>query len=249
MPAGFGLKCKAFSSSADAVFERDRALYVQSLRSGTFETTLDNGEAIRSDFQVYPTIDISRWNITIQDWNEGERMVNYEEKFGHKTTEVYYTTKKTSLEFNDSPLMPWKDLPASAEQLACLAGDSPSMRHVSGVGIYKSSFILPDNWKESDGAYLEMDSAGGGSVRIEVNGSPVLGVDTRTLRADISEFVKPGENSVCIEVASTLTNRMIQRGYQNKNSGWNEDFPQVQAYGLTGSVRVVPYSLKKVAEV
>ena len=239
----------AVSSSANAVFERDGALYIQSLCSGTFETTLDNGKTVCSDFQVYPAVDIPRWDITVQDWNEGERMVNYEEKFGHRTTEVYYTTKKTSLEFSSSPLMPWKDLPASAEQLACLAGGSPSMSHVSGVGIYKSSFVLPDGWKDSDGAYLEMGSAGGGSVRLEVNGRPVLGVDIRTLRADISEFVKPGENTVCIEVASTLTNRMIQRGYQDKNSGLNEDFPQVQAYGLTGNVRVVPYSIKKIAEI
>ena len=236
----------AVSSSADSVLDSDGILYVKSLRSGTCETVLSNGETVNSEFQVQPAVEIPRWNITIQDWNEGDRMVNYEEKFGHKTTEVYYTTKKTSLAFKDSPLMAWKDLPASEEQLAGLAGDSPSMSHVSGIGIYESSFVLPDSWKDSDGAYLEMGSVGGGSVRMEINGVPVLGVDTRTLKVDISRLVHPGENTVCIEVASTLTNRMIQRGYQDKNSGWDENFPKVQEYGLTGYVRVVPYSVEKI---
>ncbi len=197
------------------------------------------------DIRLPQAVEIPRWDITVEDWNEGERMVNYEEKFGHRTTEVYYTTKKTPLEFHDIPLAPWKDLPAAGEQLSQLAGEKPSMAHVSGIGTYRASFVLSDGW-EGCGALLRMENAGGASVQVEVNGHLIPAVDTRTLCVDISQWIRTGENSLRIETASTLTNRMIQRNYQEKGSGWDESFPQVQEYGLTGKVEVLPYRMERI---
>ena len=49
---------------------------------------------------------------------------------------------------------------------------------------------------------------------------------------DVTDYLKPGINHIHVEAASTLTNRMLQRHYETKNSGWTNDFPTVQAYGI-----------------
>ncbi len=234
----------AVSASGDVV-DREEGLWLRALQSGGYEAELTGGKKVSCDIRLPQAVEIPRWDITVEDWNEGERMVNYEEKFGHRTTEVYYTTKKTPLEFHDIPLAPWKDLPAAGEQLSQLAGEKPSMAHVSGIGTYRASFVLSDGW-EGCGALLRMENAGGASVQVEVNGHLIPAVDTRTLCVDISQWIRTGENSLRIETASTLTNRMIQRNYQEKGSGWDESFPQVQEYGLTGKVEVLPYRMERI---
>ena len=55
----------------------------------------------------------------------------------------------------------------------------------------------------------------------------------RTLRTDISDLIVPGENSLVVEVASTLTNRMLQKGYETEGS--------YQDCGMTGEVAIVAY--------
>ncbi len=234
----------AVSSSAEVV-ERDGKLWAKVFETGACEATLNSGETVHTSVQVPEAVEIPRWDITIEDWNEGERMVNIEEKFGHRTTEVYYTTKKTPLEFHNVPLAPWKDLPASKDQLAALAGNSPSMAHVSGIGSYRASFTLPEDWNGC-GACLQLENAGGASVQVEVNGHILPLVDIRSLCVDISEWVRVGENALRIETASTLTNRMLQRGYQDKGSMWDSSFPQAQDYGLTGKVKILPYRLEQI---
>ena len=204
---------------------------------------LGSGKTAGSEARLPEEISIPIWDISIEDWNQGERIINTEEKFGHVTKEAYFTTKKTVLSFKDSPLLPWKDLPASPEMLSSLAGDAPSMSHVSGIGTYTSSFTLPEDWNGDNGAYLCIDCAGGGTVEAYVNGVKTPGINTRTLRVDISPLLKKGRNDIRIEVASTLTNRMLQRGYKDKGSLWTDAFPAVQACGLSGRVRIVPIRL------
>jgi hypothetical protein len=75
-----------------------------------------------------------------------------------------------------------------------------------------------------------------------VNGKKAPGVNTRTLNVEIGELLLPGKNTIRVEVASTLTNRMLQRGYSEKKSGWKENPPAVQDYGLMGEVRIVPWA-------
>ena len=230
-----------FPTTARIVANDDRLSLIAEA-SGEYEIMLSNGEAAKVGVQVPKTIELKTWDIEVEDWNEGEKVINTEEKFGHVTTEVYFKTKKTRLSFNDSELMPWKDLPATAEQLETLAGESSSMSHVSGIGRYETKFTLPNDWNSENGAYLCIESAGGGTVLVKVNGKEAPAVNTRTLRVDISGLVKAGDNALYVEVASTLTNRMRQRGYKNRRkSGWTDDYPVIQSYGLCGDVRIVPY--------
>lgn len=181
------------------------------------------------------TIDLPVWDITVEDWNEGDKIISTETKFGHETREVHFTTRKTRLTFLDSPLVPWKDLPATAEQLRALVGDStPSMSHVSGIGTYTTTFTVPADTPPARRTYLEIGSTGGGLAIVRVNGAKAPAVNPRNPRADISDLIVTGENSLVIEVASTLTNRMLQRGYQTPGP--------CQDYGLTGGVSIVSYT-------
>ncbi len=237
-----GGELHAIDSSAHDVVVSGGKLYAVANVDGEYKTTLSNGQKVEIKAKVPSAIPLTSWDIVVEDWNEGDKVVNTEEKFGHITTEVYYTTKKTRLELGNRKLEPWKDMQAAGEQLSVLAGEKPSLSHVSGVGIYTTTFSLPDEWSESNGAILWIDFAGGGTVQVQINGSKPRSVNTRTLQTDISGLVKAGENVMCIEVTTTLTNRMLQRRYQDKKSGWNEAFPSVQNYGLTGEVYIVPYT-------
>ena len=224
------------------VLRRDGRLLYQAEAGGDYCIPLYGEAAAQGSVELPEAVALEKWDITVEDWNEGEKVVNTEEKFGHTTREVWFKTKKTPLRFENSPLLAWKDLPASAEQLATLAGDAPSMAHVSGLGFYRTTFTLPASW-DGLGAVLRIASAGGGTVKAIVNGKDAGCVNTRTLRLDISRYVQPGENKIEIEVSTTLTNRMKQRGYDKIRSGWTEDTPEVQSYGLQGCVRIEPYKL------
>lgn len=234
------------STTADEVTSVSGKLQVKAVKSGVYQVDLSDGKNVEINLEVPEAIFLKTWDVVIEDWNEGEKVVNTEEKFDHITKEVYYTTKKTPLEFKNSSLVPWKDLLADDSQLALLAGEGPSMAQVSGVGNYTASFVLDENWSDANGAYLDIESAGGGTVEVYVNGRKAPGIDLRTLKLDITRLLKRGENTIRIEVTSTLTNRMIQRNYKDKKSGWSDVFPKVQAYGLSGEVRIVPYTMKTV---
>ena len=223
----------------------ESTIIVLDLNGAEEETVLYTGEEVRTTVKVPEPITLDRFDITIEDWNAGEKRVNTEEKFGHTTTEVYYETKKTKLVFKNSTLIPWKDLPASEEQLESLGYQGARMQDVSGVGRYEAAFNIPEDWKDDIGAYLQLENAGGASVALYVNGRKAKGVNTRTLKVDISDLIHPGENTICIEVATSLYNRLVQRDYY---SFLGEDLDlEPFDYGLTGSVSVIPYSATKIS--
>lgn len=233
------------STTAEQIWMEEDGLALVAKKSGNYEIVLNTGERIQTAVTVPDPIVLTDFDITIEDWNAGEKRINTEEKFGHRTTEVYYETKKTRLVFKSSKLMPWKDLPASEAQLKSLGYEGAKMQDVSGIGIYETSFCIPENWGDNIGAYLQMENAGGASVAVTVNGRKAKGVNTRTLKVDISDLLRPGENTLCIQVATSLYNRLVQRDYY---SFLGEDLELVPFdYGLTGAVSVIPYSVIKIA--
>ncbi len=96
-------------------------------------------------------------------------------------------------------------------------------------------------------------------------------MDMDALSVDITELLKTGENEIRIEVTSSLNNQLLARGYyekakgfsmalaanaNNANTGMDDSqretgadmaplfdiHASVQDYGITGEVRVVPYT-------
>ncbi len=236
------------SSTADKTILEDGTISILASSSGEYETTLTNGETVTSSVTVPDDIELAVWDIDVEDWNEGDKVVNTEEKFGHTTEEVYYETKKTDLNFAESELVPWKDLPATEEQLASLGYEGASMSDVSGIATYTASFELPEDWSEENGAYIVFENTNGCMAQVYINGEKADGLDLRTLKLDISDLLVAGTNTVEIRVASTLTNRLLQKGYADLGV-WSVSEPEdfVQDYGLTGVVTIEPYTVAAVA--
>jgi uncharacterized protein YjdB len=253
-----GAALHAVSTTADEVLIAGSDVSVKATASGTYSTKLSDGRTVSTQVSVPSAITLPTWNISLQDWNAGEKMTNTETKFGHTTTEVYYTTKKTSLYFNNQTLVPWKNLPATAAQLSSLK-NTTSMDQVSGVGTYTATFTLPAGWSDVSGAYLTFGSTNGGTAEVWVNGKAAGGVDTRSLKIDISGMLISGTNKVVVKVASTLTNRLLSQTFPSATGiypGWGlatttlaGSVPTAYDYGLIGPVQVVPYVVKAIPPV
>lgn len=189
-------------------------LYVP--ETGSASVQYADGTTYRADVQVPQDIRLTDWDITVQSWEPGEKLTRSEVRNDVTTTEVSYATSKVDIPVQSSDLIPWKEMPEVGPE-------------VSGVGIYTTTFALPDNWDlQRNNLTFCADSFGGGTASVWVNGGKVpVNMDSRS--ADISEFVHPGENSMEVRVTSSLRNRMIEQGY----SGWVTE-KQPDTYGMTG---------------
>ena len=117
------------------------------------------------------------------------------------------TFRKVTLHYDSAPnFSSWAKLPVTEEQLKELRVDS--MADVSGVGIYKTSFTLPEGTVAADLkiAHHLKDVP----VKITVNGKNAGTPDCMTDVLALDGLVKPGENSIEIKVCSTLDNRLYR---------------------------------------
>ena len=199
----------------------------------------DSGKSalIYSDGTTYETenntvpedITLDKWNLTVQDWQPGEKLYRTEDRgLGYTTTEVTYDTKKVDINVGQTELIPWKDMPQVGED-------------VSGVGTYTTTFTLPENWDQKHNVLIfNAESFGGGTASIFVNGQKVLvNMDNHT--ADLSEYVQTGENTIEVRVTSSLRNRMKEQGY---GSYWSilHSNPESDSYGMVGEVVLETYN-------
>lgn len=185
-------------------------------------------------------IALTQWNLKVEDWNAGKKVTLREDRgLGVVTTEVYYETEKKNLEAGTIQPKPWKDIPEVGPE-------------VSGVGYYTAKVGLPENWDEHCGAVLDIESVNGNSGAVYVNGQKMGGFDFNVRKVDISEFLKAGENTIVVEVSSTLNNRLLARGYYEKvselsrilsdhaNNGFDSDTKEDQPGGLSMEITTVP---------
>lgn len=138
--------------------------------------------------------------------------------------------------------MAWKSLPATEDQLAALGYEGASMKHVSGIGTYRTTFVRPQNWGDSTGAYLSIPSTNGGEAQVFVNGQKAESLDLRRPMVDITDLLTDGVNTIEVKAATTLANRMHQRNYGDA-AGWDESCNMVWDYGMTGDVQIIPYEI------
>lgn len=148
-----------------------------------------------------PPIDLKVWELEVEDWNEGNKVEIFENRgLGITTKEVFYETEKKILKAGNVELIPWKDIPAIGPE-------------VSGVGYYHTTFILPDAWNKTIETMLSIESTNGSTVCVYVNDIKAPALDISRLCTEITELVHPGENTILVEVSSTLANRLQARGY------------------------------------
>lgn len=170
--------------------------------SGRYTTIFSDNSTATVTVEVPDNIQLTNWQLKVEDWNEGEKKITEENRGrGYVTREVWYETDKRFLTVENTELKPWKDIPEIGSEVA-------------GIGHYSTTFQLPLNWGESNGAVLKINgSTNGNPVFVTINGMRSKPVNSKTLSVDVSELLQPGENTIQIDVPTPLNNRMKARGY------------------------------------
>ncbi|SKC67846.1 glycosyl hydrolase [Okibacterium fritillariae] len=182
--------------------------------TGTYQATLSDGRTKTVTVKDLPAaIDLPSWQLELDDWQpvDPARI---------ETKHVMHTIALDSLQ-------PWNKIPGVVD--------------ASGIGVYKTTLTLdPASWKIGRvGIYLDLGQVID-TFKVWVNSELVAERDILDTRLDISAYARPGRNTVRVEVASTLINRLRVVNptvYSSVGS---------QAYGLLGPVQVRPYGIARV---
>ncbi|HZC70572.1 MAG TPA: glycosyl hydrolase [Jatrophihabitans sp.] len=224
------------TNAAQAVVTADGAA-ILATDSGTYTATLADGSTVTKKISVPADVDLtnSPWNLVLNSWTPGDKVTLTEARAGYTTKEVYYDTNKTDITVAATALIAWKDMSFAAQD----------PKTVSGVGTYSATFNLPSTWSGSNGAYLNIASTGGALAQIWVNGQKITGYDFIAGRIDVSSTLKPGTNTIQIQVASSLRNQMRALGYPNLPDP-STVAGAVAPYGLQGNVSLDTYTVAAV---
>ena len=197
-------KSESYVEKTDACFAEVRGgkTVLGAFQSGEYTAAFPCGKEAKVQIDVPAAIQLPKWALKVEDWNEGDKVEITEDRgLGYVTTEVYYETKKTLIDAGEVETKAWKDIPAIGED-------------VSGVGYYTTTFTLPEGFDPAqNGAILDLGSTNGCTAAVYVNGVKAPGIDFDNPVVEITGLVKSGVNEVKVEVSSTLNNRLRQRGY------------------------------------
>ena len=201
------------STSADAVQTGPNGeVFLHASTSGLHTAQFADGRTKQTLVAPLPSpVEITDWQLTVDDWRPAATGVS---------------TVHESQSRDLTALAPWSEL---------------GMDDVAGVGDYRSTFTLDDSWRPGTGGVKLSLGAVLDTFRVWVNSIPVAGVDLTDTNIDISRYVREGRNTLRVEVASTLINRLrVTRPDVYSVIG-------VQKYGLMGPVTVAPYGRARVA--
>lgn len=201
-----GQDVHATATEADEVRYDDGRLVVRDAQAGTYATTLSNGRTVRATVaQVPAPLALTAWTLEVEDWQPG--------------AQPYETIR------------PRRAVPLSAlAAWSAIAG----LEDVSGIGRYKTTITLGKEWKRDVGAKLDLGEVFD-TFRVRVNGRLLPPLSQTNTVVDLGDRLQPGENTIEVEVATTLNNRLrvtdptIFGGSRRQN------------YGLIGPVTLTPY--------
>ena len=216
-----GLHC--VDASGGFVDKSDSGLIFWTTKNGLHTVALSDGSSRVLDVTCRQDIPLPLWNLIVESWTEGERKEIREDRgLGYTSKEIYYETAKEKINVGQTTLIPWKDIDVVGAA-------------VSGLGFYETSFTLPIDWSNDEGVILEFDEVPENGMLILINDMKVASFNPQKRFVDISDYVKAGENTICIEVASTLSNRLLAAGYYNE-SGKKSDKLLVVALGINDEI-------------
>ncbi|KFZ24069.1 hypothetical protein V502_01445 [Pseudogymnoascus sp. VKM F-4520 (FW-2644)] len=203
------------TTSQTLVYDSHSRLLIRATVAGPYSSVLDDGETYQTTISKdLPAMELKTWTLNVDDWQPAD---------ANGTTGNVTATRIVKHELSLSSLTAWSDI--------------PELQDISGIGIYHTNFTLGTASMPlfSDmGAYIKL-SKFNGSFRIKINDQPLPPCVRFSLQYDIGAYVINGTNTVEIEVAFSLLNRM------------RVVFPDVyggssrQAFGLVG-VTIQPYT-------
>ena len=106
---------------------------------------------------------------------------------------------------------------------------------VSIEGSFVPYMLDQETLEGSSQILFRADSFEGGTAALWINGTQVP-VNMDRCSADLTGYVKEGENTLEIRVSTSLRNKMLEVGYEQ---GWNILTPEIADYGMTGEAKLV----------
>ena len=195
-------------SNLDTEFD-GQTILAKSYEAGTETVTLSNNKKVLVETeQVAAPMELSSWNLSVESWSKGNTPTD---------------TKKTTIDVGTvDGLKPWTEI--------------SGLENVSGIGTYTTSFNLEQGWEEGIGAIISLGDVVD-SYQIYVNGTqvPASQIDTTI---DIGKYLKSGENTITVEVASTLLNAVLVAN--------PTDTRKPDEYGMMGPVVLTPYQVTEI---
>jgi hypothetical protein len=206
----------ATTSTAQLIHRNDTGLYLRSNVSGTFRTEMSTGYILQTAVSdVPPVLELHNWTLSVQSYEPTDDLNSTDTIF------TYHTL--TGLD----TLAAWSTY--------------PELLDVSGIGNYLTTFYLGNGtWPVDAGAAISIPSFTG-SFRMVINGVSVPPVDQLDNMFDIGKYVMAGINTLEIEVATPLLNRL--RVTEPTVYGGTAR----QAYGLVSPVQIMPYREVKIS--
>lgn len=170
---------------------------------------------------ISPTIQLSNWTLTAEHWNAPQNMSD---------ASVIAAKHNTTHQLH-SPVS-WTEIPALA--------------NVSGIGYYSTSLAWPPP-AHADGAYIILPKILH-ACRLYINSHQVPAFDYSAPKADITEYLKPGQNEILAVVPTVMWNYIRGIFGEIRNAGSKPtlassggDLPGLVDNGLIGAVEVVPF--------
>lgn len=204
---GAGPDLHAVSSNAPEVRAEGGRLLVRSTVNGSYTTALSNGRSVPTEVEGLPaSVNLDAWELNVDEVLPG-----------NTATETTTVSHRLSI----SPLAPWPQLPGLAD--------------AAGVGRYTTTVHIDHGWSSVDGAFLDLGEVLD-TFRVSVNGRRMPPADLLGTVVDLGDSLRPGDNLLEVEVATTLINRL--RVVQPDVYG----VAASQRYGLVGPVRLIPYT-------
>ena len=148
------------------------------------------------------SIELRNWTLSVEDWQPGDKQT---------------VTRKFPRTLALDQLIPWSDIPSLAD--------------VSGIGTYRVRFAATALQATSPQAFLALD-ASFDTLRLRLNDKPLPPQDPLLSRFSLAGYLKTGDNTLDIEVSTTLLNRL--RVTEPSVYG----AAKRQPYGLAGAARI-----------
>lgn len=182
-------------------------LFVDGDGPGTYTAKLSDGHEATADIaRVGAPVDLQDWSLSVEDWHRNAALD---------------LEKATSTHELAGGLKPWSQI--------------PGLEDSSGIGVYRTTFDLPQTWTGGRTAVLDLGEVTD-TFEVTINGRPVHGVDQTLARVDATDYLQRGENTVEVRVATMLRNRLrVTPGFPAQATQARQD------YGLIGPVVLKPY--------
>jgi hypothetical protein len=123
----------------------------------------------------------------------------------------------------------------------------PELQGRSGTATYRSTIPVPTDWTALDRGVLLDPGPFHGTLRAWINDDPVpVPLVSGEQLTDVTDLLRPGDNTVRFEITSTLLNSLITAG-----TGGDPNYAAYASLspdltGLTGPVRLIPFAETKI---